>query len=70
MVLGPSLVQSYIISADGLTKSSPVITGPSDDFAKNSRFAIVKGILYIFGGFTDNHKVKLAKKFEKEKSIS
>ena len=64
MLLAPDLTQSYIITGDGLTISSPVINASSIDFAKNSPYAVVQGILYIFGGFTDNYKVSFLFEFK------
>ena len=65
MLLAPNLAKSYILTGDGLTKSSPMISAPSNDFAENSLYAVIKGILFIFGGNSDDQKVKILKKNSK-----
>ena len=68
MIIPPIITKSYITSGDGVTKSSPAISAPSVNYAKFSRFAVVKGETYIFGGTPDEKKViaKSTKKLENE----
>ena len=58
LVLGyDNLEDSYIFSEDGITKKSASITAPFEKFAKDSIFAVVRGEMFIFGGYSDRQKV-------------
>lgn len=69
MLLAPTLTQSHIISGDGLTKSTPVISAPSENYAENSIFAVVTGELFIFGGESDDQKVNFLKIFNHRRQL-
>ena len=61
MIIPPIFTESYKLSGDGLIKSSPAMNEPSVNYAEARRFAVVKGVTYIFGGMPDGITVMLLK---------
>ena len=49
---------SYLMKKDGSTQTRPRINAATNDFAKYAKYALVKGQLFIFGGASDEKKVK------------
>ena len=54
LVLHSSLSSAYLINEDGSSKKPARINGAYDNFAVDSAFAMIKGRLYIFGGYWIN----------------
>jgi hypothetical protein len=48
---------SYLQSGDGSSQISPTINAPANNYANAAAFALVKGELHIFGGYSDGYKV-------------
>jgi hypothetical protein len=51
------IVRSYLQSGDGSSQISATINAPRNDYADEAAFALVKGELIIFGGWSDGYKV-------------
>ena len=58
LVMGENLKEAFSISLDGSTKTPATIKAPRDDYLKYSPHALIKNELFIFGGWTDNRKVR------------
>ncbi|CAG5108214.1 Oidioi.mRNA.OKI2018_I69.chr1.g3688.t1.cds [Oikopleura dioica] len=57
LVMGESLSESYKFSVDDSTQTAVSVTAPSDVFTKFAPHAIIKDMLYIFGGESDPQKI-------------
>ncbi|CAG5114245.1 Oidioi.mRNA.OKI2018_I69.chr2.g8307.t1.cds [Oikopleura dioica] len=57
LVMGRELSQAFSISFDGTEKTAAIITAPDNNFIDGGPFALVKGNLYIFGGYFDDRQV-------------
>lgn len=66
LVLHSSLPSAYLINKDGSSKKPARITGPYDNFAVYSAFAMIKGKLYIFGGMWIDGHPESHKKVDRE----
>ena len=55
--MGESLRKSFSLSIDGRIRTASRITAPSDDYISRAPHALVKGVLFIFGGGSDLKKV-------------
>ena len=49
--------ESYLQSGDGSSQISATINASQFDYADYAAFALVKGELHIFGGYSDGYKV-------------
>ena len=54
----PDLIEeSYLQSGDGTSQISATINTPQYNYAEKAAFALVKGKLHVFGGWSDGKKV-------------
>merc|ERR550534_1731445 len=49
--------EAFIINGDGSSTKSNMIL-PSEDFTEKAPFAVIQGNVYIFGGHSDNFKIR------------
>ena len=52
------VASSYLMKKDGSKQIPAQINQPTDDFSPGAKYALVKGKLFIFGGKSDEKKVK------------
>ena len=57
LVITNSIYESYLQSGDGISQTSATINAPQNNYAEYAAFALVKGELHIFGGYSDGYKV-------------
>jgi hypothetical protein len=57
-------------SGDGTSQISATINAPQNDYARDAAFALVKGELHIFGGYSDNYKVIKSLQIIKNENIN
>ena len=48
---------SYLQSGDGTSQISATINAPENNYAEDEAFALAKGKLHVFGGYSDYYKV-------------
>ena len=57
LVIPYSISGSYLQRGDGSSQISATINAPQNDYAEDAAFALVKGELHVFGGYSDGYKV-------------
>ncbi|CAG5109968.1 Oidioi.mRNA.OKI2018_I69.chr2.g4432.t1.cds [Oikopleura dioica] len=57
LVLAKRLRNSVTFSGDGEILERTFVFAPSQNFADTSAYAVVQGTMYIFGGYSDSHKI-------------
>ena len=62
LVMGKSLMEAFSMTLDGTRQGSlnrsVSIGAPTDDYVLFAPHALLKNELFIFGGDSDNHKVR------------
>ncbi|CBY41050.1 unnamed protein product [Oikopleura dioica] len=57
LVIPYKVDESYLQSGDGSSQISATINAPRNDYAQSAAYALVNGILHIFGGYSDYKKI-------------
>ena len=60
------LNKSFLISLDGSRKTAATIEAPTNGYLHEAPHALIKNELFIFGGFSDEQKVRKLLKAENE----